>query len=69
MIAQETGFSQHLPAGEGLFSFTTKDDVLSAIDEMNSDYAQHSRTARAIAEEYFDSDKVLTRLLESVGAA
>ena len=69
VIAQETGFSQHLPAGEGLFSFTTKDDVLSAIDEMNSDYAQHSRTARAIAEEYFDSDKVLTRLLESAGAA
>lgn len=68
VIAQQTGFSQYLPTGEGLFSFTTKDDVLSAIDEMNRDYAQHSRSARAIAEEYFDSDKVLTRLLESVTA-
>ena len=68
VVAQETGWSRWLPAGEGLFAFRTADDVLSAIDAMNSDYAKHGRAARAIAEEYFDSDVVLTRLLEMVGA-
>ncbi|HEX6186671.1 MAG TPA: hypothetical protein VFZ40_01215, partial [Pyrinomonadaceae bacterium] len=66
VIAHDTGFSRYLPAGEGLFSFQTKEDVLSAVEEINRDYSRHSRAARALAEEYFDSDKVLTRLLDSV---
>jgi hypothetical protein len=66
VIAQETGFGHHLPSGEGLFSFRVGTDVLTALEEINRDYARHSRAARAIAEEYFDSDKVLTRLLDSV---
>ena len=68
VIAQETGFSQYVQTGEGLFSFETKEDVLAGIDAINRNYARHSRAARAVAEEYFDSDKVLSRLLESVGA-
>lgn len=68
VIAHDTGFSRYLPAGEGLFSFLTKEDVLSAVEEINRDYSGHSRAARALAEEYFDSDKVLTRLLDSVGS-
>jgi hypothetical protein len=68
VIAQETGFSRYIPTGEGLFSFETKEDVLDAIDAINADYLHHSKTARAIAEDYFDSDKVLARLLQSVGA-
>jgi hypothetical protein len=66
VIAQDTGFSRYLPAGEGLFSFQAKEDVLSAVEEINRDYPRHSRAARALAEEHFDSDKVLTRLLDSV---
>jgi hypothetical protein len=69
VIAQETGFSHYLPTGEGLFSFETQADVLAGIVEINRDYALHSQAARAIAEDYFDSDKVLHRLLQSVGAA
>ena len=69
VIAQETGFSRFLPSGEGLFSFTTCDDVLSAIEAINGDYRRQSRTAWDIAQEYFDSDKVLTRLLQEVGVA
>src|SRR5262249_4441597 len=69
VIAQETGFSRFLPSGEGLFSFTTCDEVLSAIEVINSDYRRQSRAARDIAQEYFDSDKVLTRLLQEVGVA
>jgi len=66
VIAQETGFSQHLPVGEGLFSFTSKGDVLEAIATLNHNYETHARTARQIAQDYFDSDKVLQNLLERI---
>ncbi|HEY1381199.1 MAG TPA: hypothetical protein VGF55_30645 [Gemmataceae bacterium] len=68
VIAQETGFGQILPTGDGLFAFTTADDVLAAIDALNADYPRHARAARAIAEAHFDSDVVLARLLDRIEA-
>jgi hypothetical protein len=68
VLAQETGFSDFLPTGEGLFAFETIDDVLGGIEALKRDYSHHARAARAIAEEYFDSDKVLDRLLQCIGA-
>jgi hypothetical protein len=68
VVAQETGFSRWLPTGEGLFAFATEDEALVAIEELNRDYPRHSAAARELAEEYFDSDKVLARLLEAVAA-
>jgi len=67
VIAQETGFSRFLPTGAGLFAFETAEDVLAAIEEMNGDYPRHARAARALAEEFFDSDKVLGSLLQRLG--
>ena len=69
VIAQQTGFTQFLPTGEGLFAFESNDDVIHAIDEINRDYGRHARAARAIAVEYFDSDKVLSRLLRGTGVS
>jgi hypothetical protein len=69
VVAQDTGFGRVLPTGEGLFAFTTADDVLAAVDAINGDYARHARAARAIAEEFFDSDVVLRRLLRLAGVA
>jgi hypothetical protein len=63
VIAQDTGFSRLLPTGEGLFAFQNAAEVLEAIDQLRADYALHARCARSIAEEYFDSRKVLRRLL------
>ena len=68
VIAQETGFSRFLPSGEGLFAFVTSDDVLASIEALERDYPLHARAARSIAKEHFDSDKVLTRLLQRIGA-
>jgi hypothetical protein len=68
VIAQETGFSRFLPTGDGLFAFETIEDVLAGIDALHRDYDRHRRAARAIAEEYFDSDRVLSRVLQRVGA-
>ena len=67
VIAQDTAVGTVLPTGEGLFAFSTSDEALAAIEEVESDYARHSRAARAIAEEYFRAETVLTRLLEDLG--
>ena len=66
VIAQETGFSAHLPVGEGLFAFTTVGDVTAAVAAIAADYPRHRRAARAIAEAHFDSRVVLPALLERV---
>jgi hypothetical protein len=65
----ETGFSRFLPVGSGLFGFTTSDEALASIEVLNSDYAGHALSARAIAEEYFDADKVLVHLLRTICVA
>jgi hypothetical protein len=65
VVVQDTGFSSILPVGEGLLPFTTIDEAIGAIHEAEGNYARHSKAARAIAEEYFDSDKVLTHLIEN----
>ncbi len=66
VIAQETGFSDRLPTGAGLFSFTTAADVPAAVEAISADYAGHRRAAREIAEEFFDSRRVLPALLGEV---
>jgi hypothetical protein len=67
VITQETGFSNVLPTGRGLFAFSTLEEIIQAVDRINSDYAAHSRAARDIAQEYFAAERVLTNLLEQVG--
>jgi hypothetical protein len=69
VLAQDTGLGDALPTGEGLLTFSTLEEAVAGIDKLRRDYPRHARTARAIAEEHLDSDKVLTRLLEAVGAA
>jgi len=68
VIAQDTGFRDMLPTGHGLFAFRTIDDVLSAVHALGMDYQRHARAARAIAEDYFDSDRILSRFLQQIGA-
>ena len=53
VITQETGFSNILPTGRGLFGFPTLDDVLAAVDAINSDYDGHCRAAAVtVAQEH-----------------
>jgi len=68
VITQDTGFGSYLPTGQGLFSFSTMGDILAALENINGDYERHSLAAAGIAREYFDSDVVLRRLLDEVGA-
>jgi hypothetical protein len=67
VVAQSTGFENHLPVGEGLFAFRSMDDVLGAIDTIESDYAKACRAARGVAEDYLDARKVCRRFVEDIG--
>jgi hypothetical protein len=64
VIVQDTGFSEFLPTGKGLFAFQNSANAVDAVAIIDSDYKQHCNAARQIAEEYFDSRKVLTEILE-----
>jgi hypothetical protein len=64
VIAQATGFEDHLPTGHGLLAFTTTAEAAEALAGVDRDYDSHARAARALAEEHFDSDRVLTGLLD-----
>src|SRR5258707_7904853 len=67
VITQETGFSNTLPTGNGLFAFSTMGEILAALENINSAYQAHSRAASGLAREYFNYDVVLPRLLKEVG--
>jgi hypothetical protein len=69
VLAQETGFSDFLPSGEGLVAFRTIDEAVSAVTDVGRRYELHCRAARALAEEFLDSKKVLTHLLDQVGGS
>jgi GT2 family glycosyltransferase len=67
VISQETGFSNVFPTGEGLFGFSSMDEILAAVEAINSDYPRQCRAAAEIAREYFSHEVVLGSLLEQIG--
>lgn len=69
VVAQDTGFGNILPTGEGLFAFTTMAEALAAIETINADYQRHCKAARSLAEEYFTAQTVAARLLTDIGLA
>ena len=68
VLAQDTGLADLYPVGDGLLTFSTLDEAAAGVERIRSDYPAHARAAREIAEEHFDSDRVLGRLLEQLEA-
>lgn len=69
VLHQETGFSEWLPTGEGVFAFADADDVVEAIEEIERDYGRHARAARTIAEQHFEARVVIAQMLDEAGFA
>jgi hypothetical protein len=65
-IVQDTGFGRTLPTGEGLFAFTTVDDAVAALREVQADYARHARVALELASGYFRAEMVLQEVLDEL---
>jgi hypothetical protein len=66
-LVQSTGFEGYLPTGRGLLSFRTVEEAAARIEEINHDYESHCQAARRLAEEYLDSNLVLSKMLSEVG--
>jgi hypothetical protein len=67
VVTQDTAFDNILPIGRGLFAFRTMEDILRAIDTIQSDYESNCRAAREIAQEYFAAERVLGSLMDRAG--
>ena len=63
---QETGIPEPFRPEAGMLTFAEPAEATAATGEIAASYAHHSRAARAYAEQTFDSDRVLTRMLEAV---
>lgn len=68
VLASDTGFEAAVPAGDGLLSFETLEEAVEAVERIATDWEHHARAARELAEAYFDSARVLPRLLDSAAA-
>jgi hypothetical protein len=64
VITQDTGFGNILPTGRGLFAFRSMEDIVAAVEAIESDYGGHCRAARDLAREYFAAEKVVGSLLD-----
>lgn len=65
-VVQETGIPDRFRPEAGLLTFSEIDEAVAATAAVASEYERHSVAARAYAERTFDSDVVLTRMLEAV---
>jgi hypothetical protein len=63
-VVEHTGPSRFLPEAEGLLRFRNMGEAAAAIEAVEADYKRHSRLARELAEEHFDGEKVVRRVLE-----
>ena len=64
VVVQNTGPNSYLPFGEGIFQFSTLEEAVDALATINAKYEKHCRSAREIAESYFDAREVAERILD-----
>ncbi|MFH1679042.1 MAG: hypothetical protein ABIH26_00180 [Candidatus Eisenbacteria bacterium] len=67
VVMQDTGFSDHLPCGEGLYAVGSVEEAAEAIERIRAHYRRESEAARKIACAHLDARKVLARFLNEIG--
>ncbi len=65
-VVQETHIPDRFRPEAGMLTFADMDGAVAATEAIVSGYEGHSIAARSYAEQTFDSDRVLTRMLEAV---
>ena len=64
VLIEDTGLDW-LPVGEGIVTFHDLQTAVAGVEKINAHYALHQEAARSLAEEFFDSRKVLSALLDA----
>lgn len=67
VVVQDTGFSEFLPTGAGLFAFNDLETAVQGVTEVEANYPRHQQAALELARTEFDSNKVFGDLLGRVG--
>ena len=67
VLAQDTGFSEFLPTGMGLVTFSTLEEAVAGARDIDARYTEHSRAARTVAEEFLDARRSLQRMVAACG--
>jgi hypothetical protein len=67
VLMEDTGFGDHLPAGQGLLVFRDVDEAVASVAEIDGNYERHRRAARHLAEEFLDSRACLRSMLVACG--
>ncbi|MDQ3015472.1 MAG: hypothetical protein M3R25_01935, partial [Bacteroidota bacterium] len=66
VITQDTRWSSYIPSGDGAIAIHDFADAVEAVNEVTKNYEHHSKAAKSIALEYFDSHKVLGDMLKHI---
>jgi hypothetical protein len=66
VVVQNTGFDRVIPTGKGVVAFDSLEDAIAALSAVETDYDTHAKSAREIAAEYFDSNRVLKQMLNDI---
>jgi hypothetical protein len=66
VVIQDTGFGNVIPTGLGVLAFSTPEEAAEGLRDVESRYERHARAAREIAEAFFESSRILNRLIEQV---
>ena len=69
VVVQRTGLRSYLPSGAGILEFSTVDEAAEALATVNANYEKHCRSAREIAEAYFDARRTAETILTVALAA
>ncbi|MEA2093021.1 MAG: hypothetical protein U9P11_00485 [Pseudomonadota bacterium] len=64
VIVQDTGIGDWLTTGQGVLTFSSMDQAIDRIEQVEADYAAHCEAAIQVADQVFSYKVVLPRLLE-----
>jgi hypothetical protein len=68
VVTQDTGWTRNLPHNCGLLAFVDLEQAAEALVRVHAAPQRHATAARQIAQEFFDSNRVLSDLLQRAGA-
>ncbi|MEA2094797.1 MAG: hypothetical protein U9P11_09570 [Pseudomonadota bacterium] len=66
VVLQDTGFSEHIPCGRGLFAVSDVEEAAAAIDNIMGNYSHHASCARELGVEYLDAKKLMGQILDDI---
>ena len=66
VVTEDTGWCKFIPSGTGLIGFQDMPSAISALTRTTENIRLHAQAAVELAEEYFNSDKVLRQLIDDI---